>query len=69
LDPDFRFACLPWALFSFFFFRWAPTAHETTLVFVNSEGRFTSELITRSYEAVLEVLKADEVDDGSAVVK
>jgi len=52
-----------------FLFRLANTAHETALVFVHSEGRFTSELITRSYEAVLEVLKADEVDDGSAVVK
>jgi len=60
---------LPWAFFLFFLFRWTPTAHETALVFVRSEGRYVLKLIARSVEAFLEVLRADEVDDGSAVVK
>ena len=52
-----------------FLFRLANTAHETALVFVRSEGRYVLKLIARSVEAFLEVLRADKVEDWSAVVK
>ena len=52
-----------------FLFRLANTAHETALVFVHSEGRYISKLNAKSHEAFLEVLRADKVEDWSAVVK